>query len=54
MGLVTIFYCLKYETSLIVASNDSQVFDPASGIGNPSFESSIFRICGNCLPKHAL
>jgi hypothetical protein len=33
MGLVTIFYCLRFETSLFVASYDSQeveVFDPAS------------------------
>jgi hypothetical protein len=34
MGLATIFYCLRFETSLLVASYDSQgyveVFDPAS------------------------
>jgi hypothetical protein len=32
MGLVTIFYCLRFETSLFVVSYDSQVevLDPAS------------------------
>jgi hypothetical protein len=34
MGPVTIMYCLRFETSLFVASYDSQgymeVFDPAS------------------------
>jgi hypothetical protein len=25
-----------------------------AGIGNTSLKSSLFRICGNCLPKHAL
>jgi hypothetical protein len=33
LGLATVFYCLRFETSLFVASYDSttvEVFDPAS------------------------
>jgi hypothetical protein len=33
VGLVTIFYFLRFETSLFVTSYDSQVFDPASTRG---------------------
>jgi hypothetical protein len=33
MGLVTIFYCLRFETSLFVASYDSQGYGGGIGPG---------------------
>jgi hypothetical protein len=64
LGLATIFYCLTFETSLFVASYDSQ--GHGGGIrsrlhtGSPESradhlrEEFVFRICGNSLFMYAL
>jgi hypothetical protein len=52
MGLVTIFYCFRFDTSLSVASYDSRGYGGGIRVGNGLTPSDELRLFSHLLPSN--